>query len=104
MHQFHKGIERRLRALEQRLGTIVEPETTDQIDRRASLVRAAHVGLVPEDLTEDERVTFTRIVATVPVALEIRDGGLVDGHGGPAGGDLHRDDDGDDDGELAWVP
>ncbi len=53
MHQFTRGLEKRLRALELRLGTVVEAETAAATSRRLVLVRAAHVGHVPEDLTSE---------------------------------------------------
>ncbi len=93
MHGFHKAIEKRLRAIEQRLGTVVEPETTDQIDRRMALCRAALAGEIPEDLTATETVTFSKIKASIPVFQELIDEGIVDAYGHP---DLRHEGDDDD--------
>ncbi len=88
MHGFTRGLERRLRALEQRLGAATAPETDDdQAARRLELIRAALEAREPASLTATERVTFSKITATLPVFLELRDEGIIDGHGQPAGGD-----------------
>ncbi len=105
MHQFHKGIERRLRALEQRLGAVVEPETAAATARRLELVKAAHLDLQPANLTATEKLTFSRIRASVPIFEELIADGLVDGLLDETGDDPHRDDlDEDGDGELSWSP
>ncbi len=109
MHGFTRGLERRLKALEQRLGAATAPETDGERARRLELVRAAHLDLVPADLQESERVTFEKIKATVYIAREIRDGdddgddhrGL-DAYLDENGDDPHRDLDDLD--EPVWVP
>ncbi len=116
MHGFTRGLERRLRLLEQRLGADTAPETAAETARRLTLCRAALAGEIPEDFREDERPVFSKILRDVPVFQELLDEGLV-------GDDLHRDDhpdlhddddddlhpdlrhdDGDDFGELTWQP
>ena len=107
MHGFHRGIERRLRALEARLGTIPATETADQTARRLVLCRYALRGETPADLTATEVPVFEKIVASVPIFSELVHEGLVDDHGEAAGAvdplDETEDDLGDDeDGEHAW--
>ncbi len=97
MHGIHASLARRLEAVARRLGSILPPETTDQIDRRAALVRAAHLDLVPADLREDERAVFSKIRASNLVFQELIDEGIIDAYGQPSGGD---DDDGDDHRDL----
>ncbi|MDP9477554.1 MAG: hypothetical protein M3R38_18025 [Actinomycetota bacterium] len=104
MHGFTRGLERRLKALEQRLGTVVEPETAAATNRRAELCRAALAGEIPEDLRESEKLTFSRIVASVPIFEELRDEGIIDGHGEPAGADPHHEDPHEDPHEPVWRP
>ncbi len=109
MHGFTRGLEKRLRALELRLGAVDEPETATATARRLEFVRAAHADLVPADLEPHERLTFSRIVASLPILQELRDEGIVGDDGQPAGADPHSDDphedrDEDEDAELAWVP
>ncbi len=121
MHQFYKAIEKRLRALEQRLGAAPTTETPDQTNRRAELVRAAVTGFEPANLTATERVTFSKLVRDVPLLFELRDEGALDGFLGEghrdedhrearhedSDGDAHEDgdedEDGDDFGELTWM-
>ncbi len=97
--------------LERRLGAVLPPETDAETNRRMVLVKAAHVGHEPANLTADERLTFSKIQASIPIFQELLDEGIIDGHGQPSGGDDHPYDgheDGDDppyedgDGELAW--
>ncbi len=91
MHGIHASLARRLEAVARRLGALQEPETDDQIDRRAALVAAAHADLVPADLQEHEARTFSKIAATVPIARELLEAGTVDADGEPGGDDPHRD-------------
>jgi hypothetical protein len=101
VHGFTRSLARRLEALERRLSALPDLETDEDRARRLELVRAAHLDLQPEDLTAAETVTFEKIKATVYIAREIRDGGLVDDDG-----DDHRDlDDLDDDPHApVWRP
>lgn len=105
MHGFHKAIEKRIEALERRIGASPTIETDAETNRRLELVAAAHSGHEPADLTESERPVFLRIVATLPIALEILDGGLVGDDGEPALV-VHEteteDEDGDDFGEQRY--
>ncbi len=78
MHGFHKGLARRIEALERRLGSLQEPETPAVGARRLELVRAAHVGREPEDLQAAERPVFARITASVPIVQELIDEGALD--------------------------
>lgn len=115
MHGFHRALEKRLTALEARLGAAPTIETEEEMERRHVLVRCAHRGHEPEDLTPEEGPVFARIVATVPIVREIRDGGLVGDDGEPQGGssypdpmlgeivDDHEDGQGDDQGPV-WEP
>ncbi|MDP9479204.1 MAG: hypothetical protein M3R38_26585 [Actinomycetota bacterium] len=100
MHGFTAGIAKRLRALEIRLGTIPTTETTAETNRRLELIRAALSGHEPEDLRDDERAVFSKILRYAPIALELQ---------ADLDEDLQREDDddhedGDDDGELVWRP
>lgn len=107
MHGFTRGLERRLRALELRLGTVAEPELPAATARRAELVRAALAGEIPEDLTATERPTFEKILRYAPIALELRDEGLVGDDGRPGGGDDPHHEDEDEDGDdqaPVWHP
>ncbi|MDP9457031.1 MAG: hypothetical protein M3Q60_14925 [Actinomycetota bacterium] len=104
MHGFHASLQKRIEALERRLGSLPQPETDAATNRRLELCRAALAGEIPEDLTATEKLTFEKITATLPVFLELRDQGIIDAYGQPSGGD-DLDDllDGDLD-EPVWRP
>ena len=106
MHGIHASLARRLEALARRLGAVPETESPDQTARRLVLVRAALAGETPRHLEDGERVTFPKIVASVPILQELRHEGIVGPDGEPAGGDDYpHHEDGDGDGqELVWVP
>ncbi len=105
MHGFTASLEKRLRALERRLGAVPTPETAAESARRLVLVRAAHSGELPEDLTPEERPVFSRIVATLPIARQLAYEGIVGDDGGPAGGDDHpHHQDDTETGEPVWSP
>ncbi len=91
MHGFTRGLEKRLRALELRLGSILEPETSAETSRRLELVRAASLDLEPADLQEHERAAFSKIRASLPLLLELRDEGALDAYLDDPGPDPHRD-------------
>ncbi len=78
MHQFHRGLERRLQALEIRLGAVPTIETDAETARRLTLCRAALAGEIPEDLTATEKLTFSKITASVSVFQELLDDGALD--------------------------
>ncbi len=101
MHQFHKAIEKRIEALERRIGASPTIETDAETNRRLELCRAALAGEIPEDLTPEEEPVFSRIVATVPVALELAHEGLVGPDDRPHE-DEDEDEDGDDFGEQRY--
>ncbi len=61
---------------------------------------AALEGYEPANLTADERLTFSKIRATIHIALELRDEGIVGESGEPGGADLDLD----DLHEPVWVP
>ncbi len=92
MHGFTRGLERRLRALELRLASILEPETSAEAARRLELVRAAHADLEPADLEPAERETFARIKASVPLVRELQEAGELDAYLDDPGPDPDRDD------------
>lgn len=102
MHQFTRGLEKRLAAVERRLGAVPTIETDAIRDRRRVLVMAAHAGNVPGDLEPEERPVFSRIVATVPIALELQQDGLIDGYGEPSVVDDYPHE--TEDGRPVWSP
>ncbi len=101
MHGFHGSLEKRIKALERRLGNVPTIETDAEISRRTELVKAAHLDLEPANLTATEMVTFERIKATVSIARELLEDGTVDADGEPGGDDPHRD---LDDDAPVWEP
>ncbi len=118
MHGIHKALQRRIEALERRLGNVPTIETDAETGRRLALCRAALEGHEPADLREDEAELFEKIRASVPIFRELIADETVGDDGEPAGADPphedgDEDEDGDDhphrddpheDGELAWSP
>ncbi len=100
MHQFHKGIEKRLTSLELRLGAIPTIETAAEISRRLELCRAALEGHEPANLTATERPMFSKMVRDVPLLFELLDEGALDAY---LDGDDHPDRD-EDPHEPVWSP
>lgn len=78
MHGIHKSLERRLEALEHRLGTIPEPETPEDQERRLVLVKAALDGHDLDDLDGGERVLFSKIVRYAPILHELVSEGVLE--------------------------
>ncbi len=91
MHGFTRGLERRLRALELRLGAILEPETSAETARRLELVAAAHLDLQPRDLEPEKARVFSKIRASLPLLLELQAEGALDAYLDTGGPDPDRD-------------
>ncbi len=92
MHGFTRGLARRLERLERRLAGVLEPETSAETSRRLELVRAAHLDLQPRDLEHEEARVFSKIRASLPILLELRDEGALDAYLDDPGPDPDRDD------------
>ena len=94
-----KQLARRVERLERKLAAVpapVDPEEGAQREARTmELCAAAVAGREPEDLTEEERELFAKLVLYVPAYLELLEAGALDRHG-----DLRRHHDGDRDGGL----